>query len=83
MGYLYMLFAVSSNAVKGYCGKKTSSYTTPETTGSNSGNKYYCVITQKYGTTYSIMDYARFNYVAQPEDKGVGHAPSRVAAESR
>lgn len=24
--------------------------------------------TQKYGTTASIMDYARFNYVAQPED---------------
>ena len=24
MGYLYMLFAVSSNAVKGYCGKKQS-----------------------------------------------------------
>ena len=24
--------------------------------------------TQKYGTTPSIMDYARFNYVAQPED---------------
>lgn len=27
--------------------------------------------TNKYGTTASIMDYARFNYVAQPEDKGV------------
>jgi hypothetical protein len=26
--------------------------------------------TQKYGTAPSIMDYARFNYVAQPEDKG-------------
>ena len=25
--------------------------------------------TQKYGTTASIMDYARFNYVAQPTDK--------------
>ena len=24
--------------------------------------------TQKYGTTPSIMDYARFNYVAQPGD---------------
>ncbi len=27
--------------------------------------------TQKYGTTPCIMDYARFNYVAQPGDKGV------------
>ena len=24
---------------------------------------------KKYGHTASIMDYARFNYVAQPEDK--------------
>lgn len=28
--------------------------------------------TQKYGTTHSIMDYARFNYVAQPGDKEKG-----------
>lgn len=28
--------------------------------------------TQKNGTTYSIMDYARFNYVAQPGDKEKG-----------
>ena len=28
--------------------------------------------TQKYGTTYSIMDYARFNYIAQPGDKERG-----------
>ena len=28
--------------------------------------------TQKYGTTYSIMDYARNNYVAQPGDKELG-----------
>lgn len=28
--------------------------------------------TQKHGTTYSIMDYARFNYVAQPGDKERG-----------
>jgi hypothetical protein len=27
--------------------------------------------TQKYGNTASIMDYAHFNYVAQPEDIGV------------
>ncbi len=31
--------------------------------------------TSKYGTTTSIMDYARFNYVAQPEDKGVSLDP--------
>ena len=31
--------------------------------------------TAKYGTTASIMDYARFNYVAQPEDKGVALMP--------
>ena len=31
--------------------------------------------TQQYGTTPSIMDYARFNYVAQPEDKGVKLTP--------
>jgi hypothetical protein len=33
--------------------------------------------TKKYGTTYSIMDYARFNYVAQPGDveKGVKLSP--------
>lgn len=33
--------------------------------------------TQKYGTTTSIMDYARFNYVAQPGDmeKGVAMMP--------
>lgn len=35
--------------------------------------------TQKYGTTTSIMDYARFNYVAQPGDfeKGVRLMPPR------
>lgn len=33
--------------------------------------------TQKHGTTYSIMDYARFNFVAQPGDveKGVSLMP--------
>jgi hypothetical protein len=31
--------------------------------------------TQKYGTAPSIMDYARFNYVAQPEDEGVALMP--------
>lgn len=35
--------------------------------------------TQEYGTTYSIMDYARYNYVAQPGDKerGVQLAPPK------
>jgi len=35
--------------------------------------------TKKYGTTTSIMDYARFNYVAQPGDfeKGVQLTPPR------
>ncbi|UKJ07998.1 zinc-dependent metalloprotease [Solitalea lacus] len=32
--------------------------------------------TQKMGTAPSIMDYARFNYVAQPEDKGVNLYPA-------
>ncbi|MEM6864556.1 MAG: zinc-dependent metalloprotease, partial [Bacteroidota bacterium] len=31
--------------------------------------------TGKYGTAPSIMDYARFNYVAQPGDKGVAMMP--------
>lgn len=31
--------------------------------------------TQKYGTTASIMDYARYNYVAQPGDTGVKLTP--------
>ena len=32
--------------------------------------------TQQYGTAPSIMDYARFNYVAQPEDTGVALMPN-------
>jgi hypothetical protein len=31
--------------------------------------------THKFGTAPSIMDYARFNYIAQPEDKGVSLMP--------
>ena len=31
--------------------------------------------TDEFGTAPSIMDYARFNYVAQPEDKGVALMP--------
>ncbi|MCD8185269.1 MAG: zinc-dependent metalloprotease [Rikenellaceae bacterium] len=34
--------------------------------------------TQTYGTTTSIMDYARFNYVAQPEDRGVRLDPPNL-----
>ena len=32
--------------------------------------------TDKYGTAPSIMDYARFNYVAQPGDEGVALMPN-------
>jgi len=32
--------------------------------------------TQKYGTAPSIMDYARFNYIAQPGDEGVALMPN-------
>lgn len=32
--------------------------------------------TKKFGTAPSIMDYARFNYVAQPGDKGVALMPN-------
>jgi hypothetical protein len=34
--------------------------------------------TQKYGTTPCIMDYARFNYVAQPGDKGLKLTPPSI-----
>ena len=34
--------------------------------------------TRKYGTTPSIMDYARVNYVAQPGDKGVRLTPPEL-----
>lgn len=34
--------------------------------------------TQKHGTTPSIMDYARFNYVAQPGDEGVRFSPPNI-----
>lgn len=34
--------------------------------------------TARYGTTPSIMDYARFNYVAQPSDKGVKLTPPEL-----
>lgn len=34
--------------------------------------------TQKNGTTPSIMDYARFNYIAQPGDKGIRYTPPNM-----
>ena len=34
--------------------------------------------TRTYGTTMSIMDYARFNYVAQPGDRGVKLTPPEL-----
>jgi hypothetical protein len=34
--------------------------------------------TRKHGTTTSIMDYARFNYVAQPGDEGVNLTPPEL-----
>lgn len=34
--------------------------------------------TQQYGTTPSIMDYARYNYIAQPGDKGVKLTPPQL-----
>ena len=41
--------------------------------------------TREYGTTTSIMDYARFNYVAQPGDKerGVSLTPPRFGKYDR
>ena len=34
--------------------------------------------TREHGTTASIMDYARFNYVAQPSDRGVKLTPPQL-----
>jgi hypothetical protein len=34
-----------------------------------------CIRDRRMGVAPSIMDYARFNYVAQPEDKGAGLMP--------
>ncbi len=34
--------------------------------------------TKEHGTTPSIMDYARFNYIAQPSDKGVSLTPPEL-----
>lgn len=36
--------------------------------------------TATHGTTPTIMDYARFNYIAQPEDKGVKLTPPDLGA---
>ena len=52
----------------------------PHNMGSSSAYKVddlrSAAFTKKYGTAPSIMDYARFNYVAQPEDKGVALMPN-------
>ena len=52
----------------------------PHNMGSSSAYDVYSLrsagFTNKYGTAPSIMDYARFNYVAQPEDKGVSLMPN-------
>ena len=51
----------------------------PHNMGSSSAYKVEdlrdAAFTQQYGTAPSIMDYARFNYVAQPEDTGVALMP--------
>lgn len=39
--------------------------------------------TQQHGTTPSIMDYARFNYVAQPGDEGVRLTPPYLGEYDR
>ena len=39
--------------------------------------------TAEYGTTASIMDYARFNYVAQPGDEGVRLVPPSLGVYDR
>jgi len=52
----------------------------PHNMGSSSAYKVDdlrdAAFTQKYGTAPSIMDYARFNYVAQPGDEGVALMPN-------
>lgn len=52
----------------------------PHNMGSSSAYKVDdlrdATFTQKYGTAPSIMDYARFNYVAQPGDEGVALMPN-------
>ena len=53
----------------------------PHNMGSSSAYPVYSLrsatFTKKYGTSPSIMDYARFNYVAQPGDEGVALMPSQ------
>ena len=52
----------------------------PHNMGSSSAYKVEdlrsAAFTKKYGTAPSIMDYARFNYVAQPGDEGVALMPN-------
>ncbi|MCD8185799.1 MAG: zinc-dependent metalloprotease, partial [Rikenellaceae bacterium] len=39
--------------------------------------------TQRYGITPSIMDYSRFNYIAQPEDRNLKLDPPRLGVYDR
>ncbi len=39
--------------------------------------------TSQYGTTPSVMDYARYNYIAQPDDQGVALAPPSLGVYDR
>jgi len=52
----------------------------PHNMGSSSAYKVDSLrsasFTNKFGTAPSIMDYARFNYIAQPEDKNVSLMPN-------
>jgi len=52
----------------------------PHNMGSSSAYKVEdlrsAAFTKKYGTAPSIMDYARFNYIAQPGDEGVALMPN-------
>ena len=52
----------------------------PHNMGSSSAYKVDSLrsasFTDKFGTAPSIMDYARFNYIAQPEDKNVSLMPN-------
>jgi len=52
----------------------------PHNVGSSSAYKVEDLrdanFTKKFGTAPSIMDYARFNYIAQPEDKAVALMPN-------